>query len=184
VTIANIIVIVLAVTLGFLLLAYASPIRYQVKVVRKLPVPPERVWRYLSEPERFPHWFPNISDCTTNGDVKSGVGQRRHVRLERKRRLGEREEEATRWEENRILILEHLWERMEGKPVHWVEARSEYRLDPEDGGTRLTTSFWFSGDGTMGRIFSLLSYRKKHEREHRLALSNLEKRLVEETYPS
>jgi uncharacterized protein YndB with AHSA1/START domain len=183
-TIANIVVIVLSATLAFLLLAYAAPKRYQVKVVRKMPAPPERVWPYLSQPERFPHWFPYVSDCLANGEVQSGVGQKRHVRLDRKRHLGEREEEVSNWDENRIITLEHLWEKIDGKPAPWVDGQSQFLLEPVDGGTQLTCWYTFTGNGTMGRIFSLISFRKKHEKEYKLAFENLEKRLTEETYPS
>lgn len=179
-TIVNLIVVVLSATLAFLLLAYAAPRRYQVKVSRKLPVPPDRIWPYLSDPEYLPRWFPGVTECTTNGEVTSGVGQRRHIKLDRDLRRAEREEEVTRWEEDKSIILEHVWEKMDGKTPPWVEGKSEYRLEPVDGGTQLTGWYTFSGHGTMGRIFSLLSFRKKHEREYRLAFDNLEKQLVGE----
>ena len=179
-TITNIIVVILSAVLGFLLLAYAAPKRYQVKVARKLPAPPDRVWPYLSEPEYLPRWFPGVTESMTIGDVQSGVGQRRHIKIDRDLKRAEREEEVTRWDQDRAITLEHLWEKMGGKTPPWIEGKSEYRLEPVDGGTQLTGWYTFSGHGTMGRIFSLLSFRKKHEKEYRLAFDNLEKQIAEE----
>ena len=170
--------------LVLLLLGYAAPRRYQVKVMRTLPAPPERVWTYLADPERFPHWFPYVSACTHSGGPARGVGQRRRVVLDLEGKPGQREEEASRWDEPRVLELQHLWETHEGRRVPWDYARSEFRLAPAEGGTSMTGVLWFSGRGMMGRIFALLTIRKRHERDFRLALAHLEKRLREESYPS
>ncbi len=180
-TIANIIVVVLSAMLGFLLLAYAAPKRYQVKVARRLAAPPDRVWPYLSEPEYLPRWFPGVTESTLVGQVQSGVGQKRHIKIDRNLKRAEREEEVTRWDEARVITLEHLWEKMDGKTPPWIEGKSEYRLEAVEGGTQLTGWYTFSGHGTMGRIFSLLSFRKKHEKEYRLAFDNLEKQVAEES---
>jgi uncharacterized protein YndB with AHSA1/START domain len=180
VTIPNIIVMVLSAVLAFLLLAYAAPKRYQVKVSRRLPAPPDRVWPYLSDPEYLPRWFPGVTECVGNSDVRNGVGQRRHIRIDRDLKRIEREEEATGWIENQYLVLEHAWEKVNGKTPPWTEGKSEYKLEAVDGGTELTGWYTFSGHGTMGRIFSLLSFRKKHEKVYRLAFDNLEKRIGED----
>lgn len=180
-TIANIIVVILSALLAFLLLAYAAPRRYQVKVTRRLPAPPDRVWPYLSDPEYLPRWFPGVTEATTIGDVETGVGQKRHIKLDRDLKRAEREEEATHWDEGRALTLEHLWETMNGKTPPWIEGKSEYRLEAVEEGTQLTGWYTFSGHGTMGRIFSLLSFRKKHEREYELAFENLEMQVVQES---
>ena len=183
-TVPNLIVFGLAFVLAFLLLAYAAPKKFQVKISRKLSAPPDRIWPYLSVPERYPNWFPFLTDCRAVNGTQNGVGQKRLVKIDRNKNLGEREEEVTRWDENQVIELQHVWEKMDGKLVRWVEARTEYRLKAVDDGTEMTSRFWFSGQGLMGKIFSLLSFRKKHEMEHRLALDNLEKRLQEETYKS
>lgn len=177
------IVYVLLGVLAFLLLAYAAPRRYQVKVTRVVPAPPARVWAYLSDPARFPHFFPYVADCTHSGGPERGLGQRRHVVLDRRGVSGEREETATRWEEDRLLVLTHGPETRRGHEVLWTEARSEFRLAPAEGGTAVTGVLWFDGRNSLGRVLALLSLRKRHEAEFRAALAHLEKRLREESFP-
>jgi uncharacterized protein YndB with AHSA1/START domain len=177
------IVYVLLGVLAFLLLAYAAPRRYQVKVTRVVPAPPERVWAYVSDPARFPHFFPYVADCVHAGGPERGPGQRRRVVLDRRGTPGEREETATRWEENRLLELTHGPETRGGRAVPWVEAKSEFRLAPADGGTAVTGVLWFSGRDALGRVLALLSFRKRHEADLRAALAHLERRLREEAFP-
>jgi uncharacterized protein YndB with AHSA1/START domain len=174
---------VLLCLLAFLLLVYAAPRRYQVKVTRTLAAPPERIWPYLADPARFPHWFPNVTACAHAGGPERGVGQRRRLSLERRGVPGEREEEATRWEEGRILELTHRWETRAGRPALWEEARAEFRMEPVAGGTAMTGVLWFSGRGSLGRVLSLLSFRKRHEAEFGAALERLDQRLREESFP-
>jgi uncharacterized protein YndB with AHSA1/START domain len=180
---AYLLAFILVFILTLLLLGYAAPRRYQVKVTRTLPAPPERVWAYVSDPERFPHWFPYVAACAHSGGPAQGVGQRRRVILDLEGRPGEREEEVTRWEEPRVIEIQHLWETREGRRVPWEHARSEFRIAPAESGTSFTGVLWFSGRGMMGRIFGLLTIRKRHERDFGLGLANLEKRLREESYP-
>ena len=183
-TIANIIVFVLVMALAFLLLAYASREQYQVKLVRKLPAPPDRVWEYLSRPEMYSHWSAYVTDCNPIDSDASGVGTRRRVVMDLNPAPGEREEEITRWEDGKTLELRYVWEKRDGKPVRWKDAHVEYRLRPDEDGTSLTSDFRFSGTGALGRVFSLLSFRKRLEKEHRQSMDNLERRLREETYPA
>jgi uncharacterized protein YndB with AHSA1/START domain len=174
----------LTVVLAFLLLVYAAPRRYQVKVTRFVPAPPERVWAYVSDPARFPHFFPGVTDCTHAGGPERGLGQRRHVVLDLRGKPGEREEEATLWEENQRLELTPGRETRGGREVPWNEARGGFRLAPAPGGTTVTGVLWFSGRGSLGRIFSLLTIRKRHEADYRAALATLERRLREESFPA
>lgn len=176
-TLVYLVVLVALFALAYGLLGWASPRRYQVKVARSLPAAPERVWSYLAEPSHWPHWFPHVTSCEHVGGPASGVGQRRRVRFEHGGAAGEREEQATTWDEPRLLVLEHGEERLAGKPEPWTDAKWEFRLAPDAGGTMLTGVLWFSGRGAMGRALSLLSIRKRHEREMRQALANLETRL-------
>src|SRR5215470_9186006 len=74
---------VLSCVLTLLLLIWAAPRRYQVKISRKLNAPASRVWAYLSEPERYPHWFPYVASCKLDGGPPSGVGQKRRLKLDR-----------------------------------------------------------------------------------------------------
>ena len=174
---------VLAFVLAFLLLLWAAPRRYQVKVTRSLPAPPDRVWAYVSDPERFPRWFPHVVSCELAGGPPRGVGQRRRLKIDRNGVLGEREEEAVLWEEGRRIDLTRTLDTLHGRPVGWRDARAEYRLAPAGEGTAMTAVLWFYGRGLLGGIFSLLSYRKRHEADFRLALTHLERRLREESYP-
>jgi hypothetical protein len=48
----------------------------------------------------------------------------------------------------------------------------------------VTGVLWFYGRGLLGGVFSLLFFRKRHEKDFRLALQYLERRLREETYPT
>ena len=169
--------------LSFLLLLWAAPRRYQVKVTRTVPVPPERVWPYISDPERFPHWFPYVASCEHIGGPPRGVGQKRRVRVDRNGALGEREEEAVTWEENRRIDLARGDEKLRGRLVGWRDARAEFRLAPVAEGTAVTGVLWFYGRGLLGGVFSLLFFRKRNEKDFKLALEYLERRLREESYP-
>lgn len=175
---------VLAFVLALLLLIWAAPRRYQVKLSRKLEAKPVRVWAYLSEPERYPHWFPYVASCKLDGGPAQGVGQKRRLHLDRNGVLGEREDEVVTWEEGRRIDLSQKNETMHGRAVGWRDARAEYRLEPTGDGTTVTGVLWFYGRGLLGGVFSLLFFRKRHEKDLRLALSHLEKRLREETYPA
>lgn len=170
--------------LALLLLIYAAPRRYQVKVTRVVAAPPERVWHYLADPERFPHFFPYVAACVHAGGPERGLGQRRRVVLDHRGTPGEREEEATRWEENRLLELTHLGETRNRRSVSWTDARSEFRLAADPAGTAVTGVLWFSGRGSLGPVFALLFTRKRHEQEFRAALDTLDRRLREESYPA
>jgi hypothetical protein len=173
---------ILTCVLALLFLIWASPRRYQVKLTRKLGAPPARVWAYVSEPERYPYWFPYVASCKLDGGPASGIGQKRRLQLDRNGVLGEREDEVVTWEEGRRIDLDQKNEMMHGRAVGWRDGRAEYRLEPNGEGTTLTTSYWFYGRGLLGGVFSLLFFRKRHEKDLRLALSHLEKRLREETY--
>ena len=181
--IAYVIVFILVCALALLLLLWAAPRRYQIKITRTMPVPPERVWPYVSEPERFPHWFPYVASCEHIGGPLKGVGQKRRVRIDRNGVLGERDEEAVTWEENRRIDLLRGDEKHHGKLVGWRDARAEFRLAPVPEGTAVTGVLWFFGRGTLGGVFSLLFFRKRHEKDFRQALQYLERRLREESYP-
>lgn len=174
---------VLSCVLTLLLLIWAAPRRYQIKLTRTLTAPPARVWAYLSEPDRYPRWFPYVASCTLDGEPAQGVGQKRRIRLDRDGVLGEREDEVVTWEENRRIDMLQRNEIMHGRPVGWRDARAEYRVEPSGDGTKITGVLWFFGRGLLGGVFSLLFFRKRHEKDLRLALSHLEKRLSEDAYP-
>jgi len=177
-----VIAFVLSFVLALLMLIWAAPRRYQVKLTRKLEAQPVRVWAYLSEPERYPYWFPYVASCKLDGGPAQGVGQKRRLRLDRDGVLGEREDEVVTWEDGRRIDLDQKNEIMHGRAVGWRDARAEYRIEPLEDGTKLTANYWFYGRGLLGGVFSLLFFRKRHEQDLRLALSHLEKRLREETY--
>ena len=177
-------VYVLGLLVAFLLLGFASPRRFQVKARRELPAPPDAVWPYLVEAERFPTWYPFVVTCEPSGGADGAVGSRRLVGLDRNRRLGEREEVVGQVEPMRLVALEHSRERWDGRLALWREGRLELRLAASPGGSTVTGSYWFDGVGYLGRMFCLLSLRKRHEADLRLALANLEKRLVEKTFPA
>jgi hypothetical protein len=179
-----VIAFVLTCLLTLLLLIWAAPRRYQVKLSRKLEATPARVWAYLSEPERYPHWFPYVASCKLDGGPPRGIGQKRRLQLDRNGVLGEREDEVVIWDEGQRIDLDQKNETMHGRAVGWRDARAEFRLEPHGNGTTITSSYWFHGRGLLGGVFSLLFFRKRHEKDLRLALSHLEKRLREETYPA
>jgi hypothetical protein len=170
--------------LVLLLLMWAAPRQYQVKLSRQLPAKPARVWSYLSEPEQYPHWFPYVATCELANGTPRGVGQKRRLQLDRNGVLGEREDEVVTWDEGRRIDLVQRNEIMQGRPVGWRDARAEYRLEPSGDQTRLTGVLWFYGRGPLGGVFSLLFFRMRLEKDLRLALSHLETRLREETYPA
>jgi uncharacterized protein YndB with AHSA1/START domain len=171
---------VLFAALALLLLIYAAPRRYQVKVTRVLPAPAERIWPYVSEPARLPLWFPYVAACAHAGGPERGVGQRRLVTLDMRGKPGQREEEVTLWQENQRIELAQLWEKRGGRDVPWSNAKSEFRLAPAGDETAVTGVLWFTGRGPLGPAFSLLSLRKRLEGEYRVALERLELRLRKE----
>ena len=171
---------VVGVVTAFLLLGFASPRRFQVKARRRLAAKPERVWPYLTEPRRFAQWYPFVVSCEPLEENAIRVGARRHMRLDRHGQPGDREEVLAELEPMRFVSFEHSRERWGERRALWRDGRLELRLEPAEDGSVVTGSFWFDGVGYLGRMFSLLFLRKRHETELRQALANLEKRLVEE----
>ena len=171
---------IVGVIVAFLLLGFASPRRFQVKARRRLPARAERVWPYLTEPGRFFQWYPFVVSCESVDGAEVRVGARRQVRLDRFGRLGEREEVLAELAPMRFVSFEHSRERWDDRRALWREGRLELRVEPADQGSVVTGSYWFDGVGYLGRMFSLLFLRKRHEAELRQALANLEKRLIEE----
>lgn len=167
------------VVVAFLLLGFASPRRFQVKARRTLAAPPERVWPFLVESGRLFQWYPHVVSCEPVEGDEIRTGARRQVQLERFGRIGEREEVLAELEPLRFVSFEHSRERWDDRRALWRDGRLELRLEPADGGSVVTGSYWFEGVGYLGRMFSLLFLRKRHEQELRLALANLEKRLAE-----
>ncbi len=173
---------ILGIVVAFFLLGFASPKRFQVKAELRLPAPPDRVWPYLVEPELLPRWFPFVVECVPVAGSGRAVGDRRRVRLDRWRRIGEREEVLAKLAAPRFVAFEHSRERWVGRSALWRDSRLEFGLEPSEGGSTLRASYWFDGVGYLGRMFCLLFLRKRHQADLRLALTYLEKRLVEETF--
>jgi uncharacterized protein YndB with AHSA1/START domain len=93
--------------------------RYQVRFVRALPHPPEKVWRALTEPEHLDAWFPT----TIEGERAAGA-------------------------ELRFSFREHDLPSFEGRMItcdppsvlelEWGPDRLRFELEPDGTGTMLT----------------------------------------------
>jgi uncharacterized protein YndB with AHSA1/START domain len=93
--------------------------RRQLVFTRKLPHPPEKVWRALTEPEHLDAWFPT----TIEGELRAGAPLR----------FGFREHEIAPME-GEMLAYEPP-SRLE---FMWGPDRLSFTLEPDGGGTLLT----------------------------------------------
>lgn len=94
---------------------------FRIHFERELPHPPERVWAWLTEPDKLERWLPGCSiDPQIGGAVRFDFG----------------EEGAATGEVIRVepySLIEHTW-KWEGVPTSHVA----WELAPSAAGTRLT----------------------------------------------
>jgi uncharacterized protein YndB with AHSA1/START domain len=103
--------------------------------------PPSEVFAYLTDAEKLPEWQAGAVEAHWEGERRAGA----HVREVRKflgRRM-ESELEVTAYEPDRRLGLKVI-----SGPVPFSV---DQRLEPQNGGTRLT----FVGEGEPGGFFKL-----------------------------
>jgi len=100
--------------------------------IRRLPHPPQRVWRALTEPEHVAEWFPT----TIEGDLVAGA------RL----RFAFREMQAPDFD-GTMLAADPPWL----LEFVWGDERLRFELTPEDSGTVLRFSASFAEIGRAAR---------------------------------
>jgi hypothetical protein len=116
--------------------------------------PPERVWALLSDLEAVQRYNPGVRRAAIEGPQRSGVGARRSCELAPRGRVVER---VTQWEPGRAVgleVAESDW------PIHFM--RWVTRIEPIDGGTRLTQSLEYRVKlGPLGWLLDRVVMRRK-----------------------
>ena len=101
----------------------------RLEMQQSMPAAPDDVWNVLADWERYPEWMPDVSWVR-----RKGSGEGADLRLAvRTKVLGiplvTDEMAVTAWEPPRRMAIEHRG---------LVRGAGEWRLEPEDGGTRFT----------------------------------------------
>jgi uncharacterized protein YndB with AHSA1/START domain len=151
-----------------------------IEVTREARVPAgvDQVWAVVSDPERAAEWF-EFSDRT---EVLSGegVGQKRTQHGHWGKRRSEVDQEITAWEPGKLLVWQHLAERLDGKPAPKFAASTEFRVEL-DGDDEATTVRLRSLQEPAGAVKGWLMKRlgtKDVERNLEKSLVRLEKLLA------
>jgi len=106
--------------------------RWQLRFTRKLPHPPEEVWRALVEPEHLETWFPT----TIEGDRAEGAPLK----------FSFRDGEAPPMHGEMITYLPHSV-----LELKWGEDILRFELEPDEGGCVLTLLDTFDELGRAAR---------------------------------
>src|SRR5262245_23975570 len=116
--------------------------------------PPARVCALLADLEAVQHYNPGVRRAVIEGSQRRGVGARRSCELLPKGRVVER---VTHWEDGRAVGLElesHDW------PVDFM--RWVTRIEPHDGGTRITQSLEYQVKfGPLGWLLNQMVMKRK-----------------------
>jgi uncharacterized protein YndB with AHSA1/START domain len=93
----------------------------QIQFVRHLPVPPERAWAWLTDPELLERWLPGCRiEPRVGGTAVFDFGDE-----------GSATGEVTTVEKPTLLVHTWVWDGVPDSLVRW-------ELQADDGGTRLT----------------------------------------------
>jgi uncharacterized protein YndB with AHSA1/START domain len=116
--------------------------------------PPERIWALLADLKAVERYNRGVKRAAIEGAQARGVGAQRSCELVPRGRVVER---VTHWEEGRTLgleVVESDW------PIHFM--RWVTRIEPNDGGTRITQSLEYSVKlGPLGWLFDRLVMKRK-----------------------
>jgi hypothetical protein len=116
--------------------------------------PPERIWALLADLKAVERYNRGVKRAAIEGVQESGVGAQRSCDLVPRGRVVER---VTHWEDGRALgleVVESDW------PIHFM--RWVTRIEPNDGGTRITQSLEYSVKfGPLGWLLDRLVMKRK-----------------------
>ncbi len=116
--------------------------------------PPERIWALLADLKAVERYNRGVKRATIEGVQTTGVGAQRSCDLVPRGRVVER---VTHWEDGRALgleVVESDW------PIHFM--RWVTRIEPNDGGTRITQSLEYSVKfGPLGWLLDRLVMKRK-----------------------
>jgi uncharacterized membrane protein len=111
---------------------------------------PDRVWAVMRDIDRWHEWTPTITSITRLDDGPFAIGSRARVRQPR---LPPADWRVTSLEENRGFD----WE----SRAPGVRVLGRHRIEPLDGGSRVTLSIQYSGiaGSLLGRMLASLNRR-------------------------
>ncbi len=122
--------------------------RHSIEIAR----PPEDVFAYLADGERMKRWIGGLLEFTPLDGSEPRPGSRARQRVQQAGRTFAVESEITEFEPN-----ERLTARIEGRAF---TSTVSYRLEPTDGGTRLTASAESDLHGLGGRLLAGVAARQ------------------------
>ena len=106
---------------------------------RRIAAPPERIWPYVDDVTRWPHWFTEAERAEVLGG--DGVGRRQRMYGHARGRATEIDSVVVAREEPRLLRWHHEAERVDGKPGSVVfahDATAEVTIYPDATGSLVT----------------------------------------------
>lgn len=101
--------------------------------------PPDEVWSVLTDIEHWPEWQAGVSTAALEGELAAGA--------------------TFRWKANGLGITSTIQNLEPGRCIGWtgdslgMQAIHHFRLEPQNGGTRVTTEESISG--WLARILKL-----------------------------
>lgn len=116
---------------------------------------PQRIFDFLSNPVNFERWMPMMQSAAWTSSGESGVGTTGRGIMKMAGREMELLLEVTRWD-----VPGRLGFKILNNPFPMEAMEYVYRLEPEDGGTRLTLDgeiemvrFMRFAEGLMGKMY-------------------------------
>lgn len=114
---------------------------------------PDKIWSYLTDPQKIPLWFDSFKKCQFSGEQRSGVGTKYYVEEKVPGPLRKINFESTTWDDHKKMT----WEMTSGKNVSSYEIK--WRLQKDQ--SQPFTEFYFTEDvgmpfGPIGKILGFL----------------------------
>jgi uncharacterized protein YndB with AHSA1/START domain len=132
---------------------------------------PERVWAFLTEPEKIRQWSTNFKAFDYTGEQHGIVGARLYAEEQDGDKTLRMSFKITEWVENQRLAFKMTT----GMEVDHYEQR--WMIEPSSIGTRFTYMESRSGGGLLGKLLEAFG-RRKAENAVTVKLSKL-KQLIE-----
>ena len=121
-----------------------------IKVSRRIPSAPEKVWAVLADFPNIATWNTGVAKSFATSDSTSGVGARRHCDLTP---FGELEETVQEWDETRRMVI-----RIDSaKKLPFANGEATFILSPEDDATEVSINYTYKlRFGLFGQIMGSL----------------------------
>ena len=122
-----------------------------IKVSRRIPSPPARVWAVLADFPNIATWNTGVAKSFATSDSTGGVGARRHCDLAP---FGELEETVKEWDDTRRMVI-HI---DSAKKLPIAHAEVTFVLSPADDATEVSVNYEYKPKfGFLGQIIASLA---------------------------